>query len=57
MDWPEDPLEVFQIGRLLWKLNWVARFQPQRLVTFAGAHAPVLEHFEKTEKVLKPPTW
>jgi Ser/Thr protein kinase RdoA (MazF antagonist) len=57
LDWPADPLEVFQVGRLLWKVNWVARFQPGRLEAFAQAHAPVFEHFEKTEKVVKPPTW
>lgn len=55
--WPEDPLEVFQIGRLLWKVNWVARFQPQRLVAFAEAHAPVFEHFEQTGRIIKPPEW
>jgi Ser/Thr protein kinase RdoA (MazF antagonist) len=55
--WPAGSLEVFQIGRLLWKVNWVARFQPQRLLTFAEAHAPVFEHFEQTGRVIKPPEW
>ena len=27
MDWPGDPIGPFQVGRLLWKINWVARFE------------------------------
>ncbi len=55
--WPEDPLEVFQVGRLLWKVNWFARFQPQRLEAKAQEHAPVFEHYEQTGRVIKPPEW
>jgi Ser/Thr protein kinase RdoA (MazF antagonist) len=29
--WPDEPIEPFQIGRLLWKINWVARRRPQQL--------------------------
>ncbi len=57
MAWPEDPLEVFQVGRLLWKVNWFARFQPQRLEAKAQEHAPVFEHYEQTGRVIKPPEW
>ena len=57
MDWPEDPIEAFQIGRLLWKVNWVARFRPQQVVEMAEQHAPVFVHFEKTGQLMKPPAW
>jgi Ser/Thr protein kinase RdoA (MazF antagonist) len=41
MAWPEDPVEPFQIGRLLWKINWVARYQPHSLVSMVERHLPV----------------
>jgi hypothetical protein len=55
LPWPGEPLEPFQVGRLLWKLNWVARFQPQGLARMVERHLPVLEHYERTGKVLRPP--
>ena len=53
--WPENCIEPFQIGRLLWKLNWVARCQPQRLLSMVERHAPVFEHYEQTGRVVCPP--
>jgi Ser/Thr protein kinase RdoA (MazF antagonist) len=55
MAWPDDPIEPFQIGRLLWKINWVARRQPQYLVSTVERHIPLLEHYERTAQVLCPP--
>jgi Ser/Thr protein kinase RdoA (MazF antagonist) len=52
--WPDDPIEPFQIGRLLWKINWVARYQPQWLGSMVERHVPVFEHFESTGKVILP---
>jgi Ser/Thr protein kinase RdoA (MazF antagonist) len=54
--WPEDPIEPFQVGRLLWKINWVARRRPQRLVGMVGSYLPLLEHYEQTGQVLRPPS-
>jgi Ser/Thr protein kinase RdoA (MazF antagonist) len=54
MPWPENPIEPFQVGRLLWKINWVARFQPQYLEQMIARHVPVFDHFEKTRKVILP---
>ena len=54
MAWPEDPIEPFQIGRLLWKINWVARFQPDHLEKLVERYVPVFEHFEQTRKVILP---
>ncbi len=55
MAWPEDPIEPFQIGRLLWKINWVAKRQPESVSSTAESHIPVFEYFERTSKVLRPP--
>lgn len=55
MAWPDDPIEPFQIGRLLWKINWVARRQPQWLARMIARHVPVFEHYERTGEVRLPP--
>jgi Ser/Thr protein kinase RdoA (MazF antagonist) len=52
--WPDEPIEPFQIGRLLWKLNWIARHQPQWLAAATENHLPVFATFEKTGRVVKP---
>jgi hypothetical protein len=54
MGWPEDPIEPFQVGRLLWKINWVARFEREYLGQMIERHVPVFEHFEKTGKLILP---
>jgi Ser/Thr protein kinase RdoA (MazF antagonist) len=46
--WPADPIEPLQMGRLLWKVNWVARHRPDRLATVVERHVPVFEHFLRT---------
>jgi Ser/Thr protein kinase RdoA (MazF antagonist) len=52
---PDDPIEPFQIGRLLWKINWVARFQADYLSKMIERHVFVFEHYEKTGQVVRPP--
>ena len=54
--WPGDAIEPFQIGRLLWKINWVARRRPQQLVGMVESYLPLLEHYEQTGQVLRPPS-
>ena len=54
LPWPADPIEAFQIGRLLWKINWVARFERQYLMDMIEKHIPVFEHFERTGKIILP---
>ena len=54
MVWPEDRIEPFQIGRLLWKINWVARREPQWLIGMVERHVPVFEHYEQTGRVTCP---
>jgi hypothetical protein len=53
--WPEDPIEPFQIGRLLWKINWVARNQSAWLAYSVKRHIPVFKHYQRTGKVILPP--
>jgi Ser/Thr protein kinase RdoA (MazF antagonist) len=53
--WPADPIEPFQVGRLLWKVNWVARHAPDRLARMVERHVPVFEHFLRTGGVVLPP--
>ena len=54
--WPDEPIEPFQIGRLLWNLNWIARHEPEWLGQSVERHLPVFTHFEQTGRVAKPPT-
>ncbi len=54
MDWPTDPIEPLQIGRMLWMINWVARNQAQWLGNMVERHVPVFENFEKTGAVILP---
>lgn len=55
MAWPDDLIEPFQIGRLLWKINWVACVESQWLPSMVERHVPVLTHYEHTGQVLRPP--
>jgi Ser/Thr protein kinase RdoA (MazF antagonist) len=52
--WPEDPIEPFQLGRLLWILNWVAREQPQWLAGAVERHVAAFEHYGRTGRVVWP---
>ena len=54
LTWPEDPIEPFQVGRLLWKLNWIARFQPDFLRKSLEDYVPVFETYEKNRRVTLP---
>jgi Ser/Thr protein kinase RdoA (MazF antagonist) len=56
LDWPDDSIESFQMGRLLWKINWVARNQSKWLAYAIKRHVPVFEHYEQTGQVIRPPS-
>ncbi len=51
VSWPNDRIEPFQIGRLLWKLNWIARNQPKWFDAALQRHVPVFERYEKTGRL------
>ena len=55
MPWPQERIEPCQMGRLLWKVNWVARHQPQWLADMVAKHLPVFEHYEQTGQIICPP--
>jgi len=53
---PAERIEPFQIGRLLWKINWVARFKPQRLTNMVEQYVPVFATYAQSGRVVRPPT-
>ncbi len=57
LSWPDEPIEPYQIGRLLWKLNWIANNEPEDLGTSIDSHLPIFTEFERTGRVGKPPAW
>jgi Ser/Thr protein kinase RdoA (MazF antagonist) len=52
--WPEDRIEPYQIGRMLWVINWVARHQSKYLAKMIERHIPVFEHYQRTGQVVLP---
>ncbi|MFN2284497.1 MAG: hypothetical protein ACK2UQ_08740, partial [Anaerolineae bacterium] len=54
MAWPDARIEPFQIGRLLWKINWVACHESKWLVSMVERHVPVFEHYEQTGRITLP---
>lgn len=54
MEWPRERIEPLQIGRLLWKINWVARHEAEWLGEMIDRHLPVFERFEKSGAVTLP---
>lgn len=55
LPWPAEPIEPFQIGRLLWKINWFARFRPGELLAVVEQHVPVFERYLQTGIIIQPP--
>ena len=41
--YPEGDILAFQLGRILWQLNWIARFQPEHLADAAHSKAVILD--------------
>ena len=52
LDWPEGDMAVLQIGRILWRVNWVARFQRQHLANNLAFNTVFFERYLKTGKLL-----
>ena len=55
LPWPEGDMVALQIGRYLWKLNYVARFEREHLVRFADYCAAVFEQTTAQGKFVLPP--
>jgi Ser/Thr protein kinase RdoA (MazF antagonist) len=52
--WPEGNLGVLQLGRLLWKANYVARFAPESLGSLCKKDAQTFRNFENTGELHLP---
>jgi Ser/Thr protein kinase RdoA (MazF antagonist) len=50
--WPEGDMTALQIGRLLWKINYVARFEREWLPQMVERHEKIFDNYEKTGQVL-----
>lgn len=44
ISYPESDILPFQLGRILWQLNWIARFQPEHLVAAAQQRSVILKY-------------
>jgi len=48
LGWPDGEVALFQVGRLLWRINYVARFERRWFSQMVERCAPALERFERT---------
>ena len=48
LDWPAGNLEVLQIGRLLWKANYVARFAQESLGSLSEQYGEIFRRYERS---------
>lgn len=54
LEWPEGSLETLQMGRVLWRLNWVARHQPGRYAGAVSFYAGLIRRWEDTGRLIAP---
>ena len=54
LPWPEGDVGIFQMGRVIWRLNWIARFQRQHLSKAIEFDAALFERFKQTGKLSEP---
>lgn len=54
LSWPDDPIEPFQIGRMLWIVNWTATYEPARFSKTLERYIPAFQHYLKTDRVILP---
>ena len=54
LPWPDGDLGIFQMGRVLWRLNWIARFQRKWLPDAVAFDAALFERFEQTGMLSEP---
>ena len=52
LPWPEGSMEALQAGRILWIINWVARFSEADLGHAVGRYEPALSRFCRTGRLL-----
>jgi Ser/Thr protein kinase RdoA (MazF antagonist) len=49
--WPTDDLTLFQLGRYVWRLNWVAWRRPAEIVAAVEATAQAFRHTSETGRL------
>lgn len=54
LPWPDDPIEPLQVGRILWRMNYVAGIQAQRLPQMVERYRGMLLGYERTGRLVKP---
>lgn len=54
LPWPDGHLELLQIGRMLWKLNWVAMRRPEQFSAKTAFTADLVRRFEETGRLHGP---
>ncbi len=54
LPWPAGDLGILQMGRALWRLNWVANHMRERLPGAVAFNADLFERFERTGKLSAP---
>jgi len=52
LDWPAGDLSALQVGRILWRVNWVARFQREHLRNNLAFTTRLFERYLETGKLL-----
>jgi len=49
--WPDGDLTMFQLGRYVWRLNWVARHRSDRMAGAIQATAHAFRHALDTQRL------
>ena len=49
--WPNGDLTLFQLGRYIWRLNWVARHQSDRIAEALKSTAHAFQHTLETQRL------
>ncbi len=52
LPWPDGDLELLQMGRLLWKLNWIATRAPAQFPSSARRHAGMFLAHRETGRLI-----
>jgi Ser/Thr protein kinase RdoA (MazF antagonist) len=54
LDWPEGDMTLMQIGRMLWKTNYVARYEPQRFAQGMAFYIALFERYLAHGRLVSP---
>jgi Ser/Thr protein kinase RdoA (MazF antagonist) len=54
LPWPDGDLVLLQLGRMLWILNWMARFRRKDLPAQVASYTGNYDHYQRTGVLLPP---